>query len=263
MTSRALVGRGSGVVVRAHEVERHVRLVAHRPSCRGPAARRRGSQTLITTSVPSSIRDGRAARHHHADVLHLAARVGSTTHVLGPLAARLVGRPPDGHAAEVHQLEAPVLEPAGLSSGASERRCRPCSCPRYIILRARGSRSLTWRWLSWLGRASPRRAGPSGARWARPAPSSPRRPRTGPPAAGRAAGPPGGPSAGAQLPPIAAGVVDVHVEPVLVAGVPERPEAPAELTAARAAEVAHEHGGGGSGSAVAWRRATRSTILTR
>mgnify|MGYP003694788421 CR=1 FL=1 len=68
------------------------------------------------------MQDGGAGRDDEADVLDLTAGVGIAADVPRPAPARLVGRAPDDHPADAHELEAAARSNSRTSSGDSNAR---------------------------------------------------------------------------------------------------------------------------------------------
>ena len=122
---RAALRQLHAVVVGAHEVERDVGLVAHDPAV---VAGRHVEQVARPHHHlgPVVHQDGRAARHHHADMLHLAARVRPAPDVLRPLPAGLVGRAPDGHARRGSRARSCRARTGGPRRGCRGGGCRAC-----------------------------------------------------------------------------------------------------------------------------------------
>src|SRR5262249_60706358 len=102
---RSLPG-GSGIVLCAEEMERHVGNVAQHPRI---VRNGRDVEQVACPKLhdaPVLERRSRRPRKHEPHVLHVAPTLpDGGTDVLGPLPARVVGGPADGHPSDPHQLE--------------------------------------------------------------------------------------------------------------------------------------------------------------
>src|ERR1700742_996949 len=95
----------TGIIDGAHQMDRHVRLVADNPAI---VPGRNVEEVSGLQLIDGSIVHGgcRLPRYHHADVFHLAGPGANLpANVFRPAPSRIVSRAADGHAAYVDDFE--------------------------------------------------------------------------------------------------------------------------------------------------------------